>query len=63
MATSCRFCGVSTHLPHETQEACITALHAEIARLREIMYSMKSALADSVLVDDPKREASVSKPE
>ena len=34
---SCPFCGVLTDLPHETQEACISALHAEIARVRAVV--------------------------
>ena len=37
MVTSCPFCGVGTDLPHETQEACIAALHAEIARMRRVV--------------------------
>ena len=31
---NCPFCGVATDVPHETQEGCIQALHAEIARMR-----------------------------
>lgn len=38
---SCPFCGVATDVPHETQEGCIAALHAEIARMREILESVK----------------------
>jgi hypothetical protein len=37
MVTSCPFCGVGTDLPHDTQEACIAALHAEIARMRQVV--------------------------
>ncbi len=37
MVTSCPFCGVGTDLPHETQAACIAALHAEIARMRQVV--------------------------
>ena len=33
----CPFCGLATELPHETQAACIEALHAEISRVREIV--------------------------
>jgi hypothetical protein len=36
-ATPCPFCGVLIDLPHETQEACIAALHIEIARMREMV--------------------------
>lgn len=55
--TACRFCGVSAHLPHETQEACIAALHEELTRLREILHSMRMALADPVSGNDPNPEA------
>jgi hypothetical protein len=51
--TTCRFCGVSAHLPHETQEACIAALHEELARLREILHSRKLGLANPVSGADP----------
>jgi hypothetical protein len=37
MVTSCPFCGLGTDLPHETQQACIAALHAEIARMRQVV--------------------------
>ena len=33
----CPFCGVATDVPHETQEGCIEALQAEIARLRVVL--------------------------
>jgi hypothetical protein len=35
--TACPFCGVVTDVPHDTQEGCIEALHAEIARMRRIL--------------------------
>jgi hypothetical protein len=34
---NCPFCGVATDVRHETQQACIEALHAEIARTRRIL--------------------------
>jgi hypothetical protein len=34
---ACPFCGLVTGEPHETQEACIEALHAEIDRTRELL--------------------------
>jgi len=34
---NCPFCGVNTDVPHETQEGCIQALHAEIARVRAVL--------------------------
>jgi hypothetical protein len=39
---SCPFCGVATNVPHETQEGCIAALHAEIGRMRGILANVKS---------------------
>ena len=42
MTTPCPFCGVPSHLPHETQEACIAALHQEIARMREVVERVRS---------------------
>jgi hypothetical protein len=58
--TACRFCGVSAHLPHETDEACIAALHEELTRLREILHGMKLALADPVSGPDPSGAEPVS---
>jgi hypothetical protein len=37
----CPFCGLATESPHETQAACIEALHAEISRVREIVDRIK----------------------
>ena len=37
MLMSCPFCGTGTDLPHETQEACIAALHSEISRVRRVV--------------------------
>jgi len=37
----CPFCGLATETPHETQEACIEALQAEISRVREIVQKLK----------------------
>ena len=37
MLMSCPFCGTGTDLPHETQEACIAALHSEISRIRHVV--------------------------
>jgi hypothetical protein len=51
MVTSCPFCGVGADLPHETQEACIAALHAEIARMRQVVDRL-SAPTDGPLSGD-----------
>ncbi|HET9265628.1 MAG TPA: hypothetical protein VFO14_21435 [Vicinamibacterales bacterium] len=39
----CPFCGVVADVPHETQEGCIQALHAEIARMRERLEQVRDA--------------------
>lgn len=39
----CPFCGVHTETPHETQEGCIAALHAEITRMRTVLDCVRSA--------------------
>jgi len=39
----CPFCGVGTETPHETQEGCIEALHAEIARMKSVLGQVQSA--------------------
>jgi hypothetical protein len=36
-ATTCPFCGIVTDVAHETQQACIEALQAEIARTKGIL--------------------------
>ena len=41
-ARACPFCGIVTDVPHETQEGCIEALQAEIARMRGILQHVKS---------------------
>jgi hypothetical protein len=48
----CPFCGVTTDVPHETQEGCIAALHAEIARMREILEYVRVPGAESPPDDD-----------
>ena len=53
---SCPFCGATTGLPHESQEACIAALQEEIARTREIAERLK-VQPNVVSDDDPTSEA------
>ncbi len=43
-ATACPFCGVATDVPHERQEGCIEALHAEIVRMRGILAHVTSPM-------------------
>ena len=39
--TACRFCGVPTDVPHETQALCIAALQDEIGRMRDMVIRVK----------------------
>ena len=50
---NCPFCGVLTDVPHETQGACITALHAEIGRVRRLLHQdhPQDAVADVARAD------------
>jgi hypothetical protein len=41
--TPCPFCGLVTGVPHETQQGCIDALQAEIARVREVLEIIQPA--------------------
>jgi hypothetical protein len=41
--SNCPFCGVMTPAPHESQEGCIEALNAEIARMRTLLSQVQSA--------------------
>jgi hypothetical protein len=43
----CPFCGLATDSPHETQAACIEALHAEISRVRDIVGKRKEEDPDT----------------
>jgi hypothetical protein len=54
---NCPFCGVATETRHETQRACIEALHSEIARTRRVLEtvteSVPSEPADDEAQDRP----------
>jgi hypothetical protein len=41
MVMSCPFCGTGTDLPHDTQEACIAALHSEISLIRRVVEGLQ----------------------
>lgn len=56
MAESCPFCGASTDLPHDSQEACIAALQQEIARTREIVERVKAPSVNASSGNDPTPE-------
>ena len=49
---NCPFCGVATEVPHETQEGCIQALHAEIARMRAVLDHVYSVQVPRPSDDD-----------
>ena len=58
---TCPFCGVASDINHETQEGCIAALHAEIARMRGILSQLRPASAVPVRDDQhPARVARVT---
>ena len=50
--SNCPFCGVTTDVPHETQEACIQALQAEIARVRSVLDHVYSVAVPDAVTDD-----------
>ena len=52
---NCPYCGVSTDGAHETQEACIAALRAEISRVRDVLNRVRSAAVPGA-VDRPDGE-------
>lgn len=56
--SNCPFCGVVTESPHETQEACIEALNAEIARMRELIENVRQSevLPPPQIGEDPKKD-------
>ncbi len=56
MTDSCPFCGASTDLPHESQEACIAALQREIAVTREIVERVKPPTVSAGSGNDPTPE-------
>ena len=47
MLMSCPFCGTGANLPHETQEACIAALHSEILRIRRVLGRLRTPFAEA----------------
>jgi len=62
--SNCPFCGVDTATPHETQEGCIQALNAEIARVKAVLSHVQSAavpgpsLLEEDFDDDPASDPS-----
>ena len=56
--STCPFCGVVTETPHETQEGCIQALQAEIARVRDVLSHVQS-----VEVPQPREDSADEEPQ
>ena len=48
----CPFCGVVTETAHESQLGCLTALAAEIARLRAVLDHVQSTRVPTPPSDD-----------
>jgi len=55
-ATTCPFCGIVTDVPHETQQSCIEALHAEIDQVRGILEHTRS----DTLPGEPEEDISLT---
>ena len=51
----CPFCGVTTIVPHETQQGCIDALQVEITRMRGILNHLRPL---SALTPNPEDQQS-----
>ena len=51
-AMFCPFCGMATDLPHESQESCIAALHAEILRTRKILQNITEPLRAPLIAEE-----------
>ena len=53
----CPFCGLVTAAAHESQEGCIEALHAEIARVRAVLQRVHSVHVPRPADDDEDADA------
>lgn len=51
-AVLCPFCGMASDVPHESQEVCIAALHAEIQRTRQILESVTEPLRAPMIAEE-----------
>jgi hypothetical protein len=51
---------VVSETPHDTQEGCIEALHAEIARIRDVLTHVQSAKVPAPADEEPDPESDVS---
>ena len=41
--TVCPSCGIASEHPHDSQEACIEALHSEIEKTRQLLAAVDAA--------------------
>jgi hypothetical protein len=53
----CPYCGVSSDIAHETQEACIEALRAEIRHIREVLNHVRAGAYPGAAGPDEEEEA------
>lgn len=51
-AAICPFCGIASEVPHETQQACIEALHTEIERTKKILENVTEPLPPASIADE-----------
>ena len=42
----CPFCGIASEQAHDSQQACIAALHSEIQKTRELLAAVDGARTD-----------------
>jgi len=52
----CPFCGVVSDVRHDTQQACIDALHTEIARTRRVLKHVTEPLPPASLADEARNK-------
>ena len=53
----CPFCGMATEARHETQDACIQALQAEIQRTRRVLEHVTEPLRPPTTATDEEARA------
>ena len=60
----CPYCGVSSDVAHETQEACIEALRAEIRHIREVLNQVRAGAYPGPVdvAEDEEEEADPTEP-
>jgi uncharacterized protein (DUF1499 family) len=48
----CPFCGVVSDTPHETQQACISALQSEIEQTRKVLENVTESLPAASIAEE-----------